>query len=348
MRLSVMLHTLLVGLAPVPGAADPGDLARWLADDPLIPGAVVATITSGGEAEIAVAGSRVAGGAEAVAEGDLWHVGSNTKSMTATLAARMVEAGLIDWTTTIGDSLGDAMPRIDPALATVTLEELLLHLSGMRANLGLVPTLRLGTGPRAAYVAQVLAAGPEGPRGGFLYSNAGYVVAGAMLEAAGGASWEDLVRDHVFRPLGMESAGFGPPQGDQPQGHRSTALAGLRPVGQRASADNIPALGPAGRVHLSASDMLRYLHTHLTRDAAFLSAEGWERLHRPQGPENYAMGWGGLSDGRLRHSGSNTMWFAQIWLDFGAGRAAFVAVNSGAMDRVRGPVTEAGDRLLAP
>jgi hypothetical protein len=88
-------------------------------------------------------------------------------------------------------------------------------------------------------------------------------------------------------------------------------------------ADNIPALGPAGTVHLPAGAMLRFLAAHATRDPSFLPAEQWARLHAPEG--DYAMGWR-VEDGRLAHAGSNTLWFARIAVE--EGRAAFVAVNA--------------------
>src|SRR5947209_5537965 len=62
------------------------------------------------------------------------------------------------------------------------------------------------------------------PRGSkFIYSNEGYAIAGAMIERVTGRAWEDLMRERIFEPLGMKSAGFGTPASpgevDQPWGH---------------------------------------------------------------------------------------------------------------------------------
>jgi len=321
------------------------EIAEALAAHPAVPGAFVGWTTAEAQA-MAVAGLRRADGTAPVDDDDLWHIGSLTKSMTATLAARMVEAGLIGWDTTAGEAFGDRYPDMRDAWQDVTLEAFLRHASGMGANLGPLATLLQGQGPREDYVSRVLSEAPETERGGYLYSNAGYVVAGAMLEAAGGASWEDLVAREVFDPLGLSSAGFGPPAGDQPMGHRAALIGGLRPVPPGPRADNIPALGPAGRVHLSGGDMLRYLRVHLVREADYLSADSWERLHRAEGPGDYAMGWVDM-DGVLRHSGSNTMWFAQMRLHEAEGVAVFVAVNAALLDRVRAPVEAAAEAALA-
>jgi CubicO group peptidase (beta-lactamase class C family) len=345
MRWPGFLLALLAGLATLSASADVGAVAARLAGDPSVPGAAVGWVTAGDSA-LSVAGRRVEGDGPQVATGDLWHIGSLTKSMTAVLAARLVEAGVIGWDSTLGEVLGDRHPDMATAWRDVTLEELLRHASGMRANEPLVSRLWPGEVSRAEYVAQMLAGAPAGPRGGYLYSNAGYVVAGAMLEAAGGAPWEVLIERGVFGPLGMTSAGFGPPLGDQPQGHRPTLLRGLVPVPPGPGADNIAALGPAGRVHLSAGDMLIYLRAHLVRDPDLLTEDSWARLHRAEGPGDYALGWV-AQDGMLRHSGSNTLWFAQMRLYPDDGIAVFVAVNSGAIDRVRGPVEAAAESTLS-
>lgn len=340
-----VLFALFAGFSPIPAGAELPDIAAALAGEAAIPGAAVGWATRETRA-LAVAGFRRVDATAEIAETDLWHIGSLTKSMTSVLAARLVEAGTLRWESTVADLLGRDHPAMASHWRDVTLEELLRHASGMQANPGLLQRLSLGSGSRPDYVAHMLSTAPAGPRGGFLYSNAGYVVAGAMLEAAAGAPWESLIATEVFGPLGLASAGFGPPMGDQPQGHRAGLLGGLVAVSPGPRADNPPALAPAGRVHLSAPDMLSYLQAHLVADPAYLSPESWARLHRAEGPGDYALGWVDV-DGILRHSGSNTLWFAQMRLDQAGGRASFVAVNSGVQSRVRASVEAASDEVMA-
>lgn len=154
---------------------------------------------------------------------------------------------------------------------------------------------------RAGYVKTMLGAAPAGPRGEFLYSNAGYVIAGAMMEAAMGASWEQMIVAQVFEPLGMSGAGFGAPD-PGPLGHRNGAA-----VAPGWRADNLQAMGPAGKVHLRTGDMLRFLAAHAMQEPDYLPTVLWDRLHAPMG--TYAMGWM-VEDGDLIHLGSNTHWFA--------------------------------------
>ena len=331
---------------PANGQTAPADVADALAANPLIPAAVAGRVTAD-VLDLAVAGERVIEGGDPALPADLWHVGSLTKSMTATLAARLVAAGQIRWNTTVGEVLGGTIPEIDPAWNETSLRAFLTHRSGITANLQRASARDLGDGPRRDYVAEILSEPPDQTPGDFHYSNAGYVVAGAMLEAVGRAPWEQLIAAEVFGPLGMDSAGFGPPQGAVIEGHATRLFGGLRSAGQALDADNIRAVGPAGRVHLSAQDMLRYLQAHLLQDEDYLSAELWAILHAPVGEEAYAMGWGVGEDGSLVHSGSNTLWYAVAYVDPVAGEAVFVAVNTGDVAVVVEPVNDALTALLS-
>ena len=56
-----------------------------------------------------------------------------------------------------------------------------------------------------------LADPPAATAGEYLYSNLAFVIAGAMAEKVTGKTWEALMQERLFEPLGMSSAGFGPP-----------------------------------------------------------------------------------------------------------------------------------------
>jgi len=183
------------------------------------------------------------------------------------------------------------------------------------------------------YARTALTSQPVGPKERtFTYSNSGYVVAGAMLEAKLDKTWEDLIRAHVFQPLKLGSAGFGAPGEKgaltQPAGHArlSEKLTAMR-VGEGPT-DNPYVLGPAGRVHMSLDDVLAYLGTHRD-EAAFLKPESWHALHTPPFGGDYAMGWMVRTDGNLWHNGSTTLWYAEVQFNRGSGIAAVAATNDG-------------------
>lgn len=336
---------LALGLLVQPAVQAQPDLqsiADTLLEDSGAPGAVVMQGDADG-VSLAVAGVRAAGMDAAIETSDLWHQGSNTKSMTATLVARLVEQGVVGWDDTVADHLGDVIDTIDPAYRDASFEHLLSHRSGLPANIGLMATLGFITSgdddlpaQRLRYAADILAQSPTGEPGqDYLYSNAGYVVAGAMLEQATGTSWEALMTREVFEPLGLDSAGFGAPGSggapDQPRGHKRGLFGGLNAVSPGPRADNPPVMGPAGTVHISAADMAVYLRAHLEGDAGrggdFLSPDSWQHLHTPPFGGTYALGWG-VQEARLFHAGSNTMWLVQIGLDRETGRVFMVGVNA--------------------
>src|SRR3954454_10886807 len=65
---------------------------------------------------------------------DRFHIGSDTKAMTALIAAMLVEAGKIRWTSTVGEVFPELAATMDPAVKGVTLEQLLSHISGIPSD----------------------------------------------------------------------------------------------------------------------------------------------------------------------------------------------------------------------
>ncbi|MCL4197114.1 MAG: beta-lactamase family protein [Phycisphaerales bacterium] len=322
-----------------------------------VPALAVAAVRGGEIAAQGAAGVRRAGRGERVTIDDRWHIGSCAKSMTATLAARLVEAGAIRWETTIGESLGaveSLRDRLRPAYDAVTLRQLLSHRAGLPEDRAPDPTIwpRImslrGTmiEQRRAATAIVLAREPaSAPGSAMAYSNLGYVTAASMMEQATGRPWEDLIRAHLFEPLHITTAGFGPPGGGEgsktatePRGHRLTRdqVHAIEPG--TPGADNPPALRPAGGVHLSLQDWCRYAAAHAAGargvDTALLKAESWEVLHTDEYGQGYALGWGlgqrEWAGGRvLTHSGSNGLWMAVVWIAPERDLAIVAATNIG-------------------
>ena len=84
-----------------------------------------------------VAGVRKRGTKSRATPNDLWHLGSNTKAMTATLVARLIEQGQLSWDTTVADVFSDKDFEIHPDFRGVTLLQLLSHRAGLPPNLNL-------------------------------------------------------------------------------------------------------------------------------------------------------------------------------------------------------------------
>jgi CubicO group peptidase (beta-lactamase class C family) len=294
-----------------------------------------------------VDGVRAIGRSEPVTNSDKWHLGSITKSMTSTLVARAVESGAIAWTDTIGAVLGNAIPDMRTEYRDVTFRHLCSHRSGLPANIEMSQLLNFpresadARADRIAYARLGLQQAPEGPKEQtFTYSNTGYVIVGAMLEAKLGAPWETLIQQNVFDPLGMSSVGQGAPgiagAYDQPLGHAPNASGVLEAQAPNGDADNPSALGPAGRVHANFEDVFKYLAAHRDK-TSFLSRESWDTLHTPPFGGPYAMGWANRN-GMLWHNGSNTLWYAEVMFDSARGIAAAAATNDGRAGEMGRPI----------
>ncbi len=325
--------------------------------------ALAAAVVKGGETvAVGAVGVRKAGSPQRVTADDKWHIGSCTKSMTAALAAMLVEDGMLRWDMTLAEMFADIESQMQPEWHHVTLEQLLAHRGGAPHELseqGLWGRLwqRVDQPPREQrqYLMRELLTKhkPVAPPGTkTVYSNAGYALAGHAMETLLDRPWEDLLRQRLFAPLGMTGAGFGAPasvgQVDQPWGHKGGEDGTFEPVAPGLHADNPAAIGPGGTVHCRLADLAQYAAWHLAaargeraRHASpLLHPETFERLHAPFASDSeYAFGWVATSrpwggGTVLTHAGSNTMFYAVIWIAPKKDFAVIVCTNAG------GPVAE--------
>ena len=314
-----------------------------------LPGGVAAIVENGKASFKVASGVRKQGDAEAFTVNDKVHIGSCGKAMTATLAAILIDEGKLTWDTKIIEVFPEFVEQIHEEYRSVTISQLLSHYAGVPAN---VAWRELGTDDplpqhRLTMMRQVFFQKPDHPPGKtYLYSNVGFVAAGAMLEKITGQTWEELITSRLFEPLGMKSASFGPPSIngaiDQPWGH-------IEKSGQQVplQIDNAPVLGPAGTVHLTLDDWARFAALHIGNSKpkkSLLKPETLIHLHTPLqqfdtqlDPQANPYGFGWINTERpwgagkvLTHTGSNTTWYATIWLAPNK-KAGFIAVvNSGA------------------
>ena len=251
---------------------------------------------------------------------DNWHLGSISKSFTALLTAKLVEDGYLDW----HQSLDQLLPEIDVSAKykSVTPVQLLNHTAGMMTDLTKVSNWqsyfsdsRPIKEQRKTMVISILNQSTKSP-GDFRYSNAGYVVIGAILEQTTGKSWEQLIREYIFTPLNLTSAQFGAPNPGslQPHGHKKQqgTLKNYDP--ELGLADNPVVIGPAGRINMNLDDLLTYTKLHLAGAQGrsnFLSTSSFTMLHKTNANSNYALGW--FVDGSNHsHAGSNTLWYMKL------------------------------------
>jgi CubicO group peptidase (beta-lactamase class C family) len=339
-----------LGVATTRSSAQQRELTRILdsvrvAND--LPALGAAIVTADSVLALDVAGVRRVGDTTSATKADLFHIGSDTKAMTAGLLGLLVDRGRLTWTSTVAELFPDLAADMRPEYRTLQVRELLSHQSGLVPN----PTIQFRDGTpraqRAAFLKWVFAQPPATTRGKYAYANSNYIVAGAIAERLLGGEYETLVVDQLLRPLGMTSVGFGAPgtpgKIDQPWPHMVNGAGRRTPVPPGENADNPPVFGPAGRAHLSLADWAVWIRTVLRAsrgEPSPWSAETARALVTPavqiDATTGYAFGWlvttrswAGPGGRALTHAGSNTLNYAVAWLAPEANFAVLVVTNQG-------------------
>ena len=292
-----------------------------------VPGLSAAVMVDGRIVAKGTVGVRALGGKPAL-DSDAWHIGSITKSFTATVAARLLERDRLQLSLSLKQLVPDLLVSTYPSYGDATVEDLLSHHSGLgghplddadievfyedarslpeqRRSLA---RLALGRAPSAA------------PGEKFTYANANYIVIGVILEQVTKQSWEHLVTTEVLVPLQLKSGGFGAPgAGDSaraPVGHEFTNEA-MSPVKAAPRADSPAVVGPAGTLHMNMQDLARFTYHHAVGEFesdGYLSTHTYRLLHTSRG-EDAALGWftqQWRGHRLIKSTGSNGYWYAIV------------------------------------
>lgn len=197
----------------------------------------------------------------------VFKIASLTKAFTATLVAKLLhEHPRYTLDTTVREILGDDFYFYD-ALRTnhATVRDLLAHRLGISSN----NYVRLQEGfTRDNMVGKLRFLKPIGEfRNSYYYSNLMYGLAAHIAEKLGGKSWEGLVRDHIFEPLGMTSSGFmheieDYDSADMALPYLPLSEGGYKPVSMKLQR-NWGTAGGSGSITSTASDMTKWLHAQV-------------------------------------------------------------------------------------
>ena len=287
MRGMLFAAGLLASLSPAPGAA-PARLPEPLETYVLqsmgqaeVPGLAVAVVRVA-EAPIAQGfGVRRLGKPEKVDADTVFNIASLAKSFTAASAAVLVDENRLGWDHRVARWL----PQVefsDPWLTEhVTLADLLSHRTGLQAANTAWYFNDVG---RAEILRRVRYLEPAAPfRTEQVYNNGLYVVAGEVIAAAAGSTWEAHVRNRLLQPLGMANTKVGTPP--QQIGNVASPHAVVEGRQQPIRPAEYMSTAPAGGIDSTASDMVRWLQFHLG-DGTFngrriLSARSMQAMHEP-------------------------------------------------------------------
>ena len=272
------------------------------------------------------------------------NLGSCTKWMTATIAGRLVDRGIIGWNTRVRD-LFDNYLTFNTQFYDATLDQLLCHRAGVQQETTFdtnhwsqfLAVIGTNTVPQLRrWVANtVLTDAPEVTPGTYLYANQGYIVAATMLEIASGKDWETLVQDEVFTPIRMHSATLGqvfdnvlPPKApvghDLVSGSSGPSLVPRLRMPNNAEYHYKASAGAAGYVACTLQDWAKFVNIQATSNIGnYLTTATGTRLQQAYtgaGTEGYGRGiltynrsWA-LPGQALAHGGDIFGEDTQVWV----------------------------------
>ena len=199
--------TVMAAQAGATSAID-ADVAAVVRSEHL-PGLAMAEVENGRVVYQYVEGARGDGGR--IDQDTLFKIASNSKAMTAALLARLVEQGKLHWDDPVRRHLPGFTMHDAWVGEQLQVRDLLIHNSGLGLGAG---DLMLWPEPnqftRADIIAGLAHLKPVSSfRSRYAYDNLMYVVAGEVAAAAGGKPYDQLMREQVFVPLGMDRCQVG-------------------------------------------------------------------------------------------------------------------------------------------
>ncbi|MEG2100639.1 MAG: serine hydrolase domain-containing protein [Flavobacterium sp.] len=230
---------------------------------------------------------------------DRFHIGSNTKAMTAFIIAKYVEKGKLKWTSKFFDLFPDLKKTSKPEYYAITLEKLLSHQARIQPFQGendpAVPNFT-GTHQekRNQFGKFVLTLNPAEIEAGhkYVYSNAGYTLATMMVEKVSGKSWEKLVDEVFNKDLKLDVKLSWPEnlKAKDTWGH-SFENNKLSPVPSNTDY-HLDYTEPAGDINIKLTDYIKFIQLNiqgLQGQDNYLKASTYHFIHK--GIESYSLGW---------------------------------------------------------
>jgi CubicO group peptidase (beta-lactamase class C family) len=238
-----------------------------------LPGLAIAIVEDGQTTLARGYGVRKAGGRDPVDADTIFMTGSTGKAVTTAALATLVDAGKLGWDDKVVDHL-PGFQMYDPWVTReMTIRDLLVHRSGLGLGAGDLLFVPRSNRTRADTVRALRFIKPATSfRSGYAYDNILYTVAGAVIDAVSGQSYESYVRDHVFKPAGLLTATSDEPtrlataNRAFPHGRNSSSVRGLGPLQVLDETDQLGAAStPAGLLAMSANDLAKWISIQLAR-----------------------------------------------------------------------------------
>lgn len=305
-----------------------------------IPELSYAVVAANSTLEIAALGKHSVALSEVATLQDRFHLGSNTKAMTAFLIAKYVEKGKLKWTTRFFDLFPEWKVKSNTAYTNITLQDLLAHRARIQPFQGEndpeIPSFK-GSNPekRKQFGEFVLTLQPVtiNEQNPFLYSNAGYTLATLMVEKVTGNTWEQLVKKVFNNDLKLH-IGFSWPENQKQKdtwGH-STENEVLTPIPSN-NDYHLDYTEPAGDLNSTLPNYIKFIQLHLQGldgHNNYLTTNTYHFLHK--GVDQYAMGWFNIYENGKElsvHSGTGAFtYFTLVHIDRITKKAYIIFTNS--------------------
>jgi D-alanyl-D-alanine carboxypeptidase len=241
-----------------------------------------------------------------------FNLGSMNKMFTAVAIAQLAQAGKLSFTDNVGKHLPD-YPNKDVA-DKVTIHHLLTHTSGMGMYWGGKFTEQREKLLTVAAHLPLFASDPLSfpPGEKFQYSNAGYMLLGAIVEKVSGQDYYSYVQEHIYKPAGMSDSGFYEPGKEIPNlavGYTKMSPDG-RPEAEVRDNTNLREVkgGPAGGGFSTAPDLVKFqqaLFSYKLLDKAHVELVTTGKVDGPRGMGKYGYGFGDNNLGGKHSVGHN-------------------------------------------
>ena len=241
-----------------------------------------------------------------------FNLGSMNKMFTAVAIAQLAQAGKLSFTDTVGKHLPD-YPNKEVA-DKVTIHQLLTHTSGMGMYFGQKFKEQREKLVTVAAHLPLFAADPLAfpPGEKFQYSNAGYMLLGAIIEKVSGQDYYTYVQEHIYKPAGMDDTGFYDATKETP--NLAVGYTKMSPDGQPQAEirDNTNLRevrgGPAGGGFSTAPDLVKFqqaLFSYKLLDKAHTELVTTGKVDGPRGMGKYGYGFGDNNAGGKHSVGHN-------------------------------------------
>jgi CubicO group peptidase (beta-lactamase class C family) len=266
------IHTVAQNALP----ADVDDYAARILKEFEVPGMAVAVVKDGRVVMARGYGVRKLGEATPVDENTLFGIASNSKAFTAAALAMLVDEGKIAWDDPVIKHL-PAFQMYDPYVTReLTIRDLLTHRSGLPLGAGDLLFWPGTTFTREEIIQRIRYVKPATSfRSRYAYDNILYLVAGEVIRAVTGKTWDEFIKERIFTPLGMTRSNtsvkaFRP--GDNIATPHARADGRLKAIEYM----NIDNTAPAGAINSCVAEMAKWMIAQLD-GGVIRNGEGGEK-----------------------------------------------------------------------